>query len=98
MDVSLAARDTPFLEAFETPADSKLVKTLRQVSGGEVRPFGAATEASYFAQVAPTVVFGPGVLSDDEGAVAHGPREYVDAEEVESAADAVTETLRELLG
>ncbi|WP_227355476.1 M20/M25/M40 family metallo-hydrolase [Haladaptatus salinisoli] len=95
--VALAERDTPFLEAFETPADSRLVRTLRDAGGGEVRPFGAATEASYFARVAPTVVFGPGVLADDEGAVAHGPREYVRTDEVETAADAVTETLRKLL-
>lgn len=95
--VSLAERDTPFLEAFDTPADSRLVRTLRDASGGEVRPFGAATEASYFAQIAPTVVFGPGVLSDEDGAVAHGPREYVDVTDVRSAGDAVAETVRELL-
>ncbi|SIQ79810.1 acetylornithine deacetylase [Haladaptatus litoreus] len=97
VDVSLAERDTPFLEAFSTPADSDLVETLRKASGGEVRPFGAATEASYFAQIAPTVVFGPGVLSDGEGAVAHGPREYVNENEVTAAEDAVTETLRRFL-
>ncbi|MFH5797666.1 M20 family metallopeptidase [Haladaptatus sp. CMAA 1911] len=94
VDVSLAERETPFLEAFDTPADSRLVRTLRDASGGDVRPFGAATEASYFAAVAPTVVFGPGVLSDDDGAVAHGPREYVDVGEVRAAADAVERTLR----
>ncbi|WP_266075395.1 M20 family metallopeptidase [Haladaptatus caseinilyticus] len=98
VDVSLAERDTPFLEAFETPADSELVRTLRDASGGEVRPFGAATEASYFAQIAPTVVFGPGVLADDDGAVAHGPQEYVNENEVTAAEDAVTETLRRFLG
>ncbi len=97
VDVSLAERETPFLEAFETPADSTLVRTLREASGGEVRPFGAATEASYFARVAPTVVFGPGVLSDDEGAVAHAPGEYVDVDEVTAAANAVAETLRTLV-
>lgn len=95
--VALAERDTPFLEAFETPADSWLARTLRDASDGEVRPFGAATEASYFARVAPTVVFGPGMLADEEGAVAHAPREYVRVADVTAAADAVTETLRELL-
>ncbi len=95
--VSMAERDTPFLEAFETPADSTLVRTLRDASGGEIRPFGAATEASYFAQTAPTVVFGPGVLANEEGAVAHGPREYVNENEVVTASDVVTETLRRLL-
>ncbi|WP_231184612.1 M20 family metallopeptidase [Haladaptatus sp. DYF46] len=97
VDVSLAERETPFLEAFDTPADSTVVRTLRDASGGDVRPFGAATEASYFAAVAPTVVFGPGVLSDDNGAVAHGPREYVDVDEVRAAADAVERTLRTLV-
>jgi acetylornithine deacetylase len=97
VDVSLAERETPFLEAFDTPADSTLVQALRDASGGDVRPFGAATEASYFAKVAPTVVFGPGVLSDDDGAVAHGPREYVDVGEVRAAADAVGQALRTLV-
>ena len=64
---------------------------------GDVRPFGAATEASYFAQIAPTVVFGPGVLSDAEGAVAHGPREYMDVAEVREATNAVERTLRTLV-
>ncbi|NHN58003.1 MULTISPECIES: M20 family metallopeptidase [Halorussus] len=96
VDVALAERDTPFLAAFETPADDPVVRTLRDAGGGEVRPFGAATEASYFAEVAPTVVFGPGALADDEGAVAHAPREYVRVADVERAADALRETLADL--
>ncbi|WP_158057748.1 M20 family metallopeptidase [Halorussus halophilus] len=97
VEVALAERDTPFLAAFETPTDSAVVRALADASGGEVRPFEAATEASYFAQSAPTVVFGPGVLADDEGAVAHAPREYVRVSEVEAAADAVEGTLQTLL-
>ena len=97
VDVDLTDRETPFLAAFETPADSPLVETLRDASGGEVRPFRAATEASYFAELAPTVVFGPGVLADDEGAVAHAPREYVRASDVERAAEAVEATLSSLV-
>lgn len=97
VEVALAERDTPFLAAFETPADSSVVRALGDASGGKVRPFEAATEASYFAQVAPTVVFGPGVLADEKGAVAHAPREYVHVSEVEAAAAAVEETLRTLL-
>ena len=96
--VALAERDTPFLAAFETPADARVVETLREASGGAVRPFRAATEASYFARVAPTVVFGPGALADDEGAVAHAPREYVRVREVERAGEALRETLSELAG
>jgi acetylornithine deacetylase len=96
VEVTLAERDTPFLAAFETPPEARLVETLAEASGGNVRPFGAATEASYFAQVAPTVVFGPGALADDEGAVAHAPREYVRVREVERAGEALTTVLAEL--
>jgi acetylornithine deacetylase len=82
-------RDTPFLEAFETDLDEAVVSALQNASVGRVRAFGAATEASYFAPDAPTVVFGPGVLQDEEGPVAHGEREYVSASSVEEAGDAL---------
>jgi len=95
---ALTERESPFLEAFATDADDPLVRTLADAAGGAVRPFTAATEASYFAAHAPTVVFGPGYLADDEGAVAHSEREYVPIEAVERAADAVTRTLDELVG
>lgn len=97
LEVSFADRETPFLEAFATDPDDRLVETLAAASGGAVRPFGAATEASYFAQEAPTVVFGPGVLADEEGAVAHSDREYVRLPEVRAASEAVTETLETFL-
>ncbi|PSP55812.1 succinyl-diaminopimelate desuccinylase [Halobacteriales archaeon QS_1_67_19] len=97
VSVSLAERETPFLAAFETPADSTLVEALGAAGGGEVRPFGAATEASYFARTAPTVVFGPGALADDEGAVAHAPREYVRTEDVERAGAVLEETIAAFL-
>lgn len=92
----LVDRVAPFFEAFETPTDAPLVETLRATSGGEVEPFGAATEASFFAPHAPTVVFGPGDLADDDGPVAHSEREYVRVHDVRTAADAVTETLNRL--
>ncbi|QSG10195.1 M20 family metallopeptidase [Halapricum desulfuricans] len=97
LSVALSDRDTPFLEAFATDPDDPLAETLAAESGGAVRPFGAATEASYFAQEAPTVVFGPGVLADEEGAVAHSDREYVRLPEVHAAAEAVTGTLEAML-
>lgn len=96
VEFQLTERETPFLEAFETPADSRVVRVLRDV-GGEVRPFTAATEASYFAREAPTVVFGPGTLTDEDGPVAHAEREYVRLSDVERAAEILDEALAELL-
>ncbi|QLG50284.1 M20 family metallopeptidase [Natrinema halophilum] len=90
-------RPTPFLEAWETDPDARVVDVLADAAGGDVRPFTAATEASYFAADAPTVVFGPGVLADEEGAVAHAPREYVRVADVRAAARALETTLSELL-
>ncbi|MFC6862188.1 M20 family metallopeptidase [Halomicroarcula sp. GCM10025817] len=97
LSVDLVRPDTPFPEAFATDEDAAVVTTLQRASGGAVRPFGAATEASYFAQSAPTVVFGPGDLTDDVGAVAHSEREYVGLSEVRAAARAVRETLERLV-
>jgi acetylornithine deacetylase len=94
----LTDRPTPFLEAFATDEDAPLVTALRDATDATTRPFSAATEASYFAADAQTVVFGPGVLADDEGAVAHAEREYVHLPEVHAAAEAVTGTLDALLG
>ncbi len=112
VDVSfdLTDRESPFLKAFSTDPDHELVVAMRESvatatrigglpagRGGAVRPFGAATEASYFAP-APTIVFGPGDLADDAGAVAHAEREYVRVREVEAAAEAVSRTIDRLLG
>jgi len=96
VEVALAIRPTPFLEAFETPADAPLVTALAAAGGGEVRPFSAATEAAYFAARGPTVVFGPGSLADAEGPVAHADREYVRVEDVRAAAAALREALSAL--
>jgi acetylornithine deacetylase len=98
VEVALTDRPTPFLEAWETPAGDPLVETLRDASGGTVRPFTAATEASYFAADAPTVVFGPGDLADGEGAVAHADREYVRVGEIRAGVRAVEETLASFVG
>lgn len=97
VEVSLIRPDTPFPEAFETDTDATLVRTLQRESNGGIRPFGAATEAAHFAPDAPTVVFGPGVLADEEGAVAHSEREYVRGSEIHAAADAVESTIETLL-
>ncbi|WP_290812560.1 M20 family metallopeptidase [Halovivax sp.] len=94
VDFEFTDRPTPFLEAWATDADELLVSTLADHAGGDVRPFTAATEAAYFAARVPTVVFGPGVLADDDGAVAHADREYVTVESVERAATALEGTAR----
>jgi len=91
--VDLADRPAPYLEAFATPSEAPLVRTLADLSGGTVRSFGAATEASLFAGLAPTVVFGPGVLSDVDGPVAHADREYVPVEAVRRAARMVADVV-----
>ncbi|NHX36348.1 MULTISPECIES: M20/M25/M40 family metallo-hydrolase [Halolamina] len=108
VSVSLTERETPFLEAFATDPEEPVVGELADAAAtaseaaglgecGAVRPFGAATEASYFAPV-PTVVFGPGHLADDEGAVAHAEREYVEIPAVRAAATAVRTATERLLG
>ena len=108
LSVSLTPRETPFLEAFATDPDEPVVGVLADAAAavaaesgigdrGTIRPFGAATEASYFAP-APTVVFGPGRLADDEGPVAHAEREYVDVASVRAAATALLSATERLLG
>jgi acetylornithine deacetylase/succinyl-diaminopimelate desuccinylase-like protein len=67
------------------------------VSGGAIRAFEAATEASYFAPHAPTVVFGAGKLSDADGSVAHSDGEYVRLPDVTTAADVVEATIETIL-
>ena len=42
------------------------MQTLQEVSGGEVRSFGGAKEASYFAEDAPVAVLGPSRLPDED--------------------------------
>jgi acetylornithine deacetylase len=94
---SLTDRETPFLEAFETSAGSGVVRAFRG-TGCEERPFAAATEASYFARDAPTVILGPGVLADANGPVAHAEREYVRLPDIERAADILGDVLAALFG
>lgn len=96
-DVEPAYPDSPDPDAFATDPDTELVQTLAEVSGGEIRAFKAATEASYFATNGPTVVFGPGVLADEEGPVAHADREYIPLSEIEAAANAIRSTVETLL-
>jgi len=96
--VEAAYPESPDPDAFATDMDVELFQTLAEASGGNIRPFEAATEASYFADTAPTVVFGPGVLADEHGPVAHADREYIHRSDITSAADAVRNTVETLLG
>lgn len=100
LDVAVdpAERETPFLEAFETREEEEIVGALQEAGAEEIRPFGAATEASYFAKTAPTVVFGPGVLADTSGPVAHSDREYVEVDTVRNASEILTRALESLVG
>ncbi|MFC5970450.1 M20/M25/M40 family metallo-hydrolase [Halomarina salina] len=95
VEFALTDRETPFLEAFATPTDHPLVRTFEDAGAGPPRQFTAATEASYFAP-APVVVFGPGVLVDDVGPVAHGRREYVRRGDVERASEVLGAALDSL--
>ncbi|WP_330631223.1 M20 family metallopeptidase [Halocatena halophila] len=94
---ALTDRESPFLEAFATAHDETLVETLQNAGAGEPRPFGAATEAAYFADE-PTVVFGPGVLVDDEGPVAHADREYIERDTIVRATEILERAIGSFLG
>jgi len=96
-EVKAAYPDSPSPEAFATDVTAELVQALADISGGEVRPFGAATEASYFANDAPVVVFGPGLLADKEGPVAHADREYVSRSDIKKASEMIQKTAERLL-
>lgn len=98
--VGFSDRPTPFLEAFRTSEEDGFVQQLVDAADVEgcdpgVRPFGAATEASYLAEKMPVAVFGPGVIDDGEP-VAHAEREYVRLDEVRRATRALCSFLGSL--
>jgi acetylornithine deacetylase/succinyl-diaminopimelate desuccinylase-like protein len=94
-EVSAAYPDSPSPNAFATDPDTDLVQTLAGASGGHIRPFGAATDASYFADNGPTVVFGPGVIADEEGPAVHSNREYIHRSEIVAASETVQNTIEQ---
>jgi len=96
-DVQAAYPDSPDPDPFAIDPDADLARALADATGGEIRPFEAATEASYFADDGPIVVFGPGVLADEEGPVAHSEREYVNLSDIAAAAEAVQSTVETIL-
>jgi len=70
-----------------------------QITGIEahIRPFDAATEAAVIASHMPVIVFGPGLISDGEQAIAHSEREFVPVQEVENATEILYQFLAETL-
>ncbi|AWB26302.1 M20/M25/M40 family metallo-hydrolase [Halococcoides cellulosivorans] len=94
--VTLADREAPQLGAFRTPDDASVVTALRAGGAGSIRAFGAATEASLFADRVPTAIYGPGVLADSEGPVAHADREYVERDDLDEAAKTLTTAIETL--
>lgn len=97
IDVRAAYPESPDPDAFVTDPETALVQTLATVSGGDIRPFDAATDASHVAKTAPTVVFGPGRLADEVGPVAHAEREFIDTGEITDASRILRTTLERVL-
>jgi acetylornithine deacetylase len=93
--VSLPEATEP-LSAFETDSNSNIVKIIEEQTGNDSRIFDAATEASRFNE-ADVVVFGPGVLADEEGGVAHAKREYVSKHQVREAGEIAVKAVEEYL-
>jgi acetylornithine deacetylase len=91
------------LDSFATDSSEDIVSDLENhvfsVTGERpaIRPFDAATEAAFFASDIPTVVFGPGLIADDETPIAHSEREFVRLSEVEAATAVLTQLLEQWL-
>ena len=91
------------LDSFKTDPDDEFVElfaeSARRITGTapEVRPFDAATEAAFFAPHMPVIVFGPGLISDGDEAIAHSEREYVPVAEVETGTEILSEFLSDAL-
>jgi acetylornithine deacetylase len=84
------------LSAFETPQEAEIVEIMEKQSESKARIFEAATEASRFND-SHVVVFGPGVLADEKGGVAHSKREHVRKESVEKAGEIVKKSVKDYL-
>ncbi len=96
-EIHPAYPESPDPDPFVTDTDTQLVEELAEASGGNIRAFEATTEASYFANDAPTVVFGPGVIADADGPVAHAEREYIHRSEIAAATETIRSTVETIL-
>lgn len=87
------------LGSFKTDPDVGFIQHFKDSSeritgeGVELRPFDAATEAAFFAPHMPVIVFGPGLISDNDEPIAHSEREFVQASEVETATEILLDFL-----
>ena len=74
------------IDPYQTPADGNLVRSLESLSGRTARTVAFGTEAPFFQSLGmETVIFGPGSIDQ-----AHQPDEYLDAEQIRPAEDALT--------
>jgi len=91
------------LGSFKTAQENEFVtrfaeSTQRVTSARpEIRPFDAATEAAFFSPDMPVIVFGPGLISDGEQAIAHSEREFVPVPEVQRATEILSQFLSDNL-
>lgn len=98
-EITLESKGLSFLAPFETDTNANIVDAFRSSGAGELRAFTAATEASLFTDFGvPIVIFGPGYISDGEGAVAHSEREYIPRDQLEKSYNILGDTLSELFG
>ena len=91
------------LDSFKTDSGDEFVaqfaESATRATGEQpgVRPFDAATEAAFFAPHMPTIVFGPGLISDGDQAIAHSEREYVPVAQVKGATEILTQFFSDTL-
>jgi len=91
------------LDSFKTDPENEFVtrfaESAERITGESpsVRPFDAATEAAFFAPHMPVIVFGPGLISDGDQAIAHSEREFVPVPEVEDATRILSQFLSDTL-
>jgi acetylornithine deacetylase/succinyl-diaminopimelate desuccinylase-like protein len=97
LSVTPKQRESPFPIAFHTDKNSEIIECMKKAGAGRLRPFGAAAESSAYTRIAPTIIFGPGKLTDEKGPVAHSEREYIKTSEVEKAGDILRKTVEEYL-
>lgn len=80
--------------AFETPADSRFVKTVERLAGAPAQSVSFGTEASFFTEMGmETLVIGPGRISQ-----AHQPNEYVEQASLAAGEALVEKLVVELTG